>query len=64
MEYINKFVEFDKYCDMCEYKDCNEGDEPCNSCLSEPVNEYSCKPVCFKDKEANKEIVEKRKRNE
>lgn len=49
MELTNKFVEFDKYCHRCKHKDVKETDDPCNECLTEPVNEYSHKPVRFED---------------
>ena len=43
-------VEFHEFCPKCENKETKEVDEPCDSCLSEPVNE-SRKPVNFKEKE-------------
>lgn len=41
----NKFVNFDEYCETCKYRDILEEVEPCFECLTEPVNEYSHKPV-------------------
>lgn len=48
-----KFVEFNLYCDRCKYKDVKDenGEEPCNSCLAEPVNLNSSKPIKFEEKE-------------
>lgn len=43
-------VEFHEFCSKCENKETKDVDEPCDSCLSEPVNE-SRKPVNFKEKE-------------
>lgn len=49
METYTKFVEFDKYCDTCKYKECKdiEGEEPCNECLDNPINDYSKKPINY-----------------
>ena len=45
-----KIVEYDKYCEKCEYSKLQENEEPCDSCLLEPVNAFSHKPVKFKEK--------------
>lgn len=52
MKIIDKFVEFENYCPTCKFKDCKdeEGREPCNSCLDEPVNTNSKKPVNYEAK--------------
>lgn len=42
-----KEVFFDKYCNKCEYKKTPESAKPCFSCLSEPFNIDSHKPVQF-----------------
>jgi hypothetical protein len=49
----DKIVDFEKYCKQCKFYNVNdkEGKEPCNSCLDEPVNENSKKPVNFKEKD-------------
>lgn len=44
-------VYFDKYCKLCEYRDKKENEDPCDACLSEPVNTNCHKPVLFKEKE-------------
>ncbi len=49
MEAIEKEVYFNQYCQKCNHKDVPETEDPCNECLTEPVNEYSHKPVRFKD---------------
>ena len=42
-----KIVHFDQYCRSCKHwKENDEGlDEPCDECLSEPINLYSHKPI-------------------
>lgn len=49
MELIKKEVYFNEYCHKCKHKAVPETEDPCNECLTEPVNEYSHKPVRFKD---------------
>ena len=39
MENVYKEVYFNKYCPICEYYKKAETDDPCDECLSEPVNE-------------------------
>jgi len=53
MENQYKFVEFNSYCETCKYKNIKDeaGEEPCNSCLAEPVNLNSSKPVKYEVKE-------------
>lgn len=41
-------VYFFKYCPTCQYRTLKDSDEPCHSCLSEPLNLYSHKPVQYK----------------
>ena len=50
MEYIDKFVEFQDYCHKCKHKDVPETDDPCNECLTEPVNYYTHRPVNYEEK--------------
>ena len=51
MEAIEKEVYFNQYCPKCKHKDVPETEDPCNECLTEPVNEYSHKPVRFDGRE-------------
>lgn len=51
MENQMRIVEFDKYCEKCKHKDCKEYIDPCHSCLNEPVNTNSRKPIYFEQKE-------------
>lgn len=48
---IFKEVYFDEYCKSCIHKDLAESEEPCYSCLAEPENLYSHKPVKYVKKE-------------
>ena len=51
MEILDKIVEFDEYCKKCKFFELDESEEPCNECLSNPVNQNSKKPVNYKEKE-------------
>ena len=46
----DKEVFFYKYCHKCKHEDCREADEPCSTCLNNPVNDFSHKPINFKEK--------------
>ena len=46
-----KEVYFDQYCKECKHVLTPHISEPCNTCLDEPVNMYSHKPVKFEEKE-------------
>jgi len=64
MEITDHFVEFDKYCDTCIYKETKQDEEPCTTCLTETVNTNSRKPVNYEADEdlvAAKEKAEKKK---
>lgn len=47
-----KEVDFNRYCPLCKYKDSNPDleDSPCSNCLGYPTNQYSHKPIEFKEK--------------
>ena len=49
MEIIDKEVFFNEYCPKCEYKNLDDGKDPCNECLTYPYNANSHKPVMFKE---------------
>ena len=51
MEIIDKFVEFDKYCETCKHKGLEEKFDPCHECLSNPVNTQTEKPIKYEEKE-------------
>ena len=48
-----KFVDFYSYCRKCENVNIDESEDPCDECLSEPVNSNSHKPINFKEKVVN-----------
>lgn len=50
MEEVFKEVYFDEYCKKCKYCKLKDEEDPCNECLTSPVNLYSHKPVNFKQK--------------
>lgn len=45
-----KLVNFDEYCESCEYCDEPETSDICNECLTNPVNQYSHKPIKYEEK--------------
>lgn len=45
-----KEVHFDKYCELCEYRDKKDNEDPCWDCLDTPSNENSHKPIFFKER--------------
>ena len=47
MEDSYKEVYFSEYCKKCKGEKKEEYEEPCHSCLNEPTNVYSHKPVYF-----------------
>lgn len=48
-----RFVDFALYCPKCKYWPTDESEDPCNRCMSEPVNEYSAKPVCYEEADSH-----------
>ena len=50
MEEVFKEVYFDEYCKKCMYEKLKDDEDPCNECLTNPVNTYSHKPVKFEEK--------------
>lgn len=53
-----KEVYFHEYCKTCKHKDVKDQDEPCNTCLEDPINLYSHKPVKY-EKADNKSVKQK-----
>lgn len=45
-----KEVYFYKYCKTCQYKNAQEQEEPCTECLTHPVNQWSHKPLKYKER--------------
>ena len=52
-KYAMKEVYFEQYCRTCENKETKSEDDPCYSCLANPVNLYSHKPMFYKSKGEN-----------
>lgn len=50
MEYIYKEVYYDQYCKTCAHEKTEEMKEPCRTCLDNPVNVHSHKPVEWEKK--------------
>ena len=50
MQFEYKIVTFYEYCEKCKHKKKQESEEPCNECLSNPVNAHSHKPLKFEEK--------------
>lgn len=55
MENKLKMVDFNWACKRCIHKDLPGELEPCNECLTYPVNENSKKPRCYIPMEKYKE---------
>lgn len=48
---LYKEVYFDTYCSTCKHKSVKDDEDPCDECLSEPINLYSHKPVKWEEDE-------------
>ena len=46
-----KIVDYKTYCKKCKFKNCKDqdGEEPCNECLNNPVNLNSKKPIKYEE---------------
>ena len=51
MQYDYKEVDFSAYCKTCKHEKVEDVKDPCNECLSEPINLHSRKPVKYEEKE-------------
>lgn len=49
MEQNYKEVYFSQYCIKCKHYNVANSEDPCDECLSNPVNLYSHKPVKFEE---------------
>lgn len=54
MEVREHIVDFHTYCQNCQFKDTEDYVDPCHSCLAQPTNEHSRKPINFKQREFTK----------
>ena len=50
MQTETKIVRFDFYCNICANTKIAETEDPCNECLTNPININSHKPVNFEAK--------------
>ena len=50
MEEGYKEVYFGEYCKKCKHFNTDSGKDPCDECLTNPVNLYSHKPVNYEEK--------------
>ena len=57
METHDKEVRYDLYCCTCQYKDVDQADDPCDECLSTPMNDGSVKPVNYMEGERSEPRV-------
>lgn len=44
-----KEVHYHAYCNRCKYRELKDDEEPCNECLSEPINLHSHKPIKWEE---------------
>jgi len=49
MENNEKIVDFENYCKLCKHAKLAEKLDPCDECLTNPVNTNSCIPVLFEE---------------
>lgn len=54
-----KEVDFEKYCQLCSYKNLGPYEEPCFTCIGRPVQEFSKKPCKFKRSDSKKKHANK-----
>lgn len=45
----DKIVYYNEYCKSCKHKNLPEWEDPCDACLTQPVNEDSHRPVMWKE---------------
>ena len=50
MQTETKIVSFGLYCQLCKNKLLTDTEDPCNDCLTRPVNIDSHKPINFEEK--------------
>ena len=61
MTHDDKIVRYDRYCKSCANWKLKQDEEPCNTCLDNPTNLHSRKPVCYKPTKGIKEQPCKKK---
>ena len=55
MELYEKMVEYEKWCPKCIHFKELDWKDACNDCLNNPFNDFSHKPINFKEKETKNE---------
>lgn len=48
MDRKHRIVDF-RWCKRCKYWETPEEDEPCRECLNKPTNEYTERPINYKE---------------
>lgn len=61
MEYRNKEVRFDLYCDTCKHFNRDESNDICEECVESPVNEHSRKPIKYEEQTDKRKISRRKK---
>lgn len=51
-----KEVYYHQYCPTCKHRKVKNVDEPCDECLSEPLNWNTHRPVNYEEKETSKHL--------
>jgi hypothetical protein len=49
-----KEVYFHRYCKTCQHEKVEDTDEPCDECMSEPINLNTHRPVKYEAKETKR----------
>jgi hypothetical protein len=49
-----KEVYFHQYCKTCQHQQVKEKEEPCDECMSEPINLNTHRPVKYEAKETKR----------
>lgn len=48
---MDHIVKYEDWCKLCKHKDVDEKDDPCDSCLEQPINTDSRKPVLYEERD-------------
>lgn len=59
MEPEMHFVDYATWCPSCKYEKQPDSEDPCNDCLSDPVNVESRKPVCWEANDETSNVLKK-----
>lgn len=53
----DKLVAYEIWCKQCKYFENPDAEEPCAECLDHPTNQYSTKPINWRDKNGDKKTL-------